>query len=126
MKNHIKNAMILGIIPLAIMSAISFVLNKQGMDPFQTKSTFIVGLIVTAVAASSVIYEADQWSLRKKSLIHFGIMLLTVYPLLLLSGWYPVHGVWDALKIFGLFILMGSVLWTLGYLVSTRLVKKKG
>ncbi|NLX82409.1 MAG: DUF3021 domain-containing protein [Clostridiales bacterium] len=121
-----KNALIRGIIPLLIMSGISFIMKKQGMDAEQVNSTFIAGLIFTAVAAATVVYEVDAWTLKKQSLIHFGIMLVTVYPCLLVSGWFPVHGVVNALKVLGIFLLVGFVLWTIAYFIATRLQKKQG
>ncbi|XZO08742.1 DUF3021 family protein [Weissella paramesenteroides] len=35
---------------------------------------------------TTVIYEIDQWSFAKQSLIHFLLMFITVYPVLLFSG----------------------------------------
>ena len=49
----IKRAIIRGIIPFIIMTAISLMMKYQGVDVFQVKSTFLVGIIVTSVAAAS-------------------------------------------------------------------------
>lgn len=38
-------------------------------------------------------------------------MLLTVYPILLVSGWFTVASVLDALKIFLFFAFVGLVIW---------------
>ena len=53
----IKIAILRGIIPLIIMTIISIIMKYQGIDPFQVRGTFIVGIIIASVAASSVIYE---------------------------------------------------------------------
>lgn len=126
MNKHVKNAVIRGAIPLIIMSGISLIMRWQVLDAFQVKSTFITGLIVAAVAASSVVYEVDEWPLWKQSLIHFSLMAVTVLPCLFLSGWFPVRSVVDVLKLLGVFVLVGAGLWTIGYFATTRLFKKRG
>lgn len=125
MSKHIKNAVIRGGIPLLIMSGISLVMKLQGMDAFQVRSTFITGLIVTAVAAASVVYEVEGWTLLKQSLAHFLLMLVTVFPCLLLSGWFPVRGFVDVLKVLGMFVLAGAALWGIGYVVFTKMIRSK-
>lgn len=75
------------------------------------KGTFLVSLIAFFVGAATVIYNIDHWSFTKQSGIHFLIMLITVYPILLVSGWFMVSSVWDAFKIFLFFILVGLVIW---------------
>ena len=55
----LKKSFIRGIIPFVIMTTLSIIMNYQGIDAFQVRSTFIVGLIITIVAAASVIYEND-------------------------------------------------------------------
>ena len=111
----IKIAILRGIIPLIIMTIISIIMKYQGIDPFQVRGTFIVGIIIASVAAASVIYEIENWSLFKQSVIHFLIMLVTVLPLLYISGWYKLNSVLDYVKVFGIFLFVGIVLWTISY-----------
>jgi len=120
----LKQALIRGIIPFAIMTGISLIMVSQGMDGFQIKSTFITGLIVTSVAAASVIYDVEGWSLLKQSAVHFLIMLATVLPCLVASGWFALETPVDFLKLFGIFIATGLVLWTVGYVIFGKLIKK--
>lgn len=120
----IKQAVIRGAIPLAIMTILSLIMRSQAIDPFQVRSTFIVGLILTSVAAASVIYEIESWSLAKQSVVHFFIMLVTVYPCLLISGWFSLNDAFDYLKVLGIFLLVGVVLWGIMYLVFGRLLSK--
>jgi threonine/homoserine efflux transporter RhtA len=125
MKKHLTNALIRGVIPFAIMTTIALIMRSQNVDSFQVKSTFMVGLIVTAVAAASVIYDVEKWSLSKQSGIHFLIMLVTVFPCLLLSGWFPLNSFLDYLKVFGIFVLVGAVLWSVFYFIFGKLLTKK-
>lgn len=121
----IKQALLRGSIPLIIMISLSTIMHFQGLDPFQVRSTLIVGLIVSVVAATTIIYEIENWSLLKQSITHFVIMLLTVFPCLLISGWFELKSTLDYLKVFGLFVLVGIVLWSLSYFILGRLLSNK-
>ncbi|CRH94290.1 TPA: DUF3021 family protein [Streptococcus agalactiae] len=120
----IKIAILRGIIPLIIMTIISIIMKYQGIDPFQVRGTFIVGIIIASVAAASVIYEIENWSLFKQSVIHFLIMLVTVLPLLYISGWYKLNSVLDYVKVFGIFLFVGIVLWTISYFIFGKTLTK--
>lgn len=78
-------ATLLAGIPLLIMAAIGIALLAQDM-PADGRATLALGVIIEAVAGAAVIYQIDRWSLRKRPLVHFAIMLVTVLPALLLSG----------------------------------------
>lgn len=118
----LKNALIRGFIPFVIMTGISLIMRAQELDSFQVNSTFITGLIITAVAATSVIYDIESWSIQKQSVVHFIFMLLTVFPCLLLSGWFPVNGIKDMILVLGVFIVIGALLWSIAYFVRTKLL----
>ena len=120
----IKTAILRGIIPLIIMTIISIIMKYQGIDPFQVRGTFIVGIIIASVAAASVIYEIENWSLFKQSVIHFLIMLVTVLPCLYISGWYKLNSVLDYVKVFGIFLFVGIVLWTISYFIFGKILTK--
>lgn len=121
--NYILSAIIRRSIPFIIMSLLSGIMKFQRLDDFQIKSTFITGLIVTSVVAASVIYEVESWSLIKQSNIHFLIMLITVYPCLVFSNWFPNKTVLDLVKIFGLFLIVGIILWTVAYILFGKVLK---
>ena len=120
----IKKAVLRGIIPFLIMTIISLIMKYQQIDAFQVKSTFLVGIIATSIGATSVIYEIEDWSLLKQSRIHFVLMLLTVFPCLLLSGWFELNVFMDYVKVFGIFVLVGLILWGILYLIFGKLLSK--
>ena len=120
----INKAILRGIIPLIIMTIISIIMKYQGIDPFQVRGTFIVGIIIASVAAASVIYEIENWSFFKQSVIHFLIMLVTVLPCLYISGWYKLNNVLDYVKVFGIFLFVGIVLWTISYFIFGKTLTK--
>lgn len=106
----IAKALLRGGIPFVIMGSIALMLHFQG-KPSDAKGTFMASLIAFFVGAATVIYTIDHWSFTKQSGVHFLIMLLTVYPILLVSGWFTVASVLDALKIFLFFAFVGLVIW---------------
>lgn len=108
----IINSLMRGIIPLAIMSGIATLLYFQ-KNYSDARSTLFTGFIIFFVAAGSVIYDVDDWSLLKRSIIHFSVMVITIYPILLLSDWFDVSSLFDALKVFIIFLLVGLALWSL-------------
>lgn len=125
MKTRIlKQATFRGIIPFVIMSALALIMTYQKNDPSQIKGTFLTGVIVSIVAAASVIYDIEKWSLLKQSAIHFIVMILTIFPCLLISGWYELNSFADYLKVFGIFLLCGCVFWTIGYFVFGKLLNR--
>ena len=117
-------AALLTLIPLAIMTAIGLSLISQG-DTSDGRGTVVVGVIIAAVMEASVIYQIERWSLRTQSLVHLGIMVVTVLPALLLSGWFPLDTLWGYLAVIGVFTAVGVVLWSVFYLISTRLEARR-
>ncbi|WP_207941781.1 hypothetical protein DOK78_002705 [Enterococcus sp. DIV2402] len=103
--------MLRGGIPFVIMSIIAYILYLQNSIT-DAKGTFYAALIAFIVGFATVIYDINQWSLTKKTVIHFLLMLLTIYPILLFSGWFPLQNITDALVIFGYFLVTGAILWS--------------
>ena len=58
--HYILSAGIRGAIPFIIMSTLSGIMKSQHIDDYSVNSTFITGLIITAVAATSVIYDVKS------------------------------------------------------------------
>lgn len=113
----IAKALLRGGIPFVIMGGIALLLFFQNKYP-DAKGTFMASLIAFFVGAATVIYNIDHWSLTKQSGIHFLIMLITVYPILLVSGWFEISTILDAIKIFLVFILVGLVIWSVMFTLA--------
>lgn len=118
-------AALLTAIPLVVMTAIGVALLAQGKAE-DGRSTLAVGVIVAAVAGSSVVYQVERWPLRTQSAIHFAIMLVTVLPALLLSGWFPVDSARGVLAVFGIFLVVGAVIWTVMFLIARAVERRRG
>lgn len=106
-----------GCVPFSILGGISLILYHQGKY-YDAKSTFLVSLIAFFVGSATVVYNIESWSLVKQSIIHFVIMLITIYPILLFSGWFRITSGWDALKIFLFFGLVGLILWLFMFFIA--------
>ena len=97
------------------MVTISFFIE----DATQSKGTLVAGLIAAVTIVAIPIYDINSWSLTKRSLAHFLVMIATVFPLLLFSGWFTLP------VAIGVFVLFGVVGWTIGYVVHRVQEKRK-
>jgi predicted neutral ceramidase superfamily lipid hydrolase len=120
----VRAALLAGI-PLVIMTAIGVYLIAHGKQQ-DGRSTLAVGVIIASTCGSSVVYQVDQWSLPKQTLIHFLIMLVTVLPALLLSGWFSLSSPAGFSAAVGLFLAVGVVLWIVFYVIFGVLPARHG
>ncbi|WP_461169671.1 DUF3021 domain-containing protein [Arthrobacter sp. Z1-15] len=118
-----RRALLLAGIPVLVMTAIGSALYAQG-DPDDGRSTIAAGVIIGAVAGASTIYQLERWPLWRQSAVHFALMAVTVLPALFLSGWFPVGGPADALKVVGMFLTVGAVLWSALFLIIRQLERR--
>lgn len=81
-------------------------------------ANFIYGIIFFFLGLTSVIYEIRQWSFLKQILAHYLAMLVTVFPTLLLSGFYPVDSYRDVMMVYLQFNKVGVMLFLLSYFIS--------
>ena len=123
MKFPVKVLLAAGI-PLVVMTGIGIALLTQG-NAADGRSTLAVGVIASAVSGGAFIYQVPGWSLTKQSVIHFLLMLVTVLPALLLSGWFPLRGIGDVCIVIGVFLAAGAVLWGAMYLIFTKIVNPR-
>lgn len=103
-------------ITLIVMATIGVALLLQE-DAANARSTFALGMIVGPSAA----YQVKAWNLKTQSVIHFGIMLVTVLLAMYLSGWFALGNAMDYLQVLGIFLMVGAALWLLFYLIFGEL-----
>lgn len=106
--------LISALITLCIMFGISFAIP----DPAEARSTWVVGAIVACVTLAIPIYDINSWSLTKRTLVHFLAMVVTIIPLLMLSGWYDWRTSAGLLLMVGSFLAFGVVGFTVGYTIN--------
>ena len=88
-------------------------------DDYQARGTLVSGLIAAITIIAIPIYDVNRWSLAKRSIIHFLLMLVTVLPLLIYSEWFsPIIAV-------GVFFLFGAAGWAIGFGVNRLQTHKK-
>ena len=70
----------------------------------------LTGIIGTTFAATTVIFEMDNWSLLRQTIIHFIITSIVMYIAGFLCGWFP-HKLSSTLIWFGIFIVIYVIFW---------------
>ena len=81
------------------------------------------GVLGTAFAAGSVIWELEQWSIVRQSGIYFLIVSLIMMPVAYILHWME-HSISGFLSYFGIFALIFIVIWVIEYAVGRQNVKK--
>lgn len=121
MKLFLKG-LIRGVIPIIFLLIISLWSKLQGSE-VNSKIFFFYGLIAFFLGFASVIYQIRQWSFLKQILVHYLAMLITVFPTLLLSDFYPLNSFGDVLKVYLLFNKVGIILFLMTYFISKLLIR---
>ncbi|WRP07442.1 DUF3021 family protein [Rossellomorea aquimaris] len=117
--NLLIKGLIRGVIPFTFSIIISLLWNQfQGSSAISDK-LFFYGLISFFLGLASVIYEIEQWGSFKQIIIHYLVMLMTVFPTLLLSGIYPLDSFRDAVNVYFLFNKVGVILFLVTYVIFT-------
>lgn len=96
----------------------------NGMETIETK-TLLIHLVVANIigiifSVASFVFEREEWSLLKQTIIHFIILLGTFLPAAIWMGWIPNH-VSSILICVGIFIIVYFIIW----FVMTIYWKKK-
>lgn len=86
----------------------------------QTLLSFVYG---AAFAGASLIWEREDWSLLKQTLLHLAICSLATLPVAYACRWMQ-HSVRGVLIYFGFFFAAYAVVWVVLYLTSLRRVKR--
>lgn len=106
-------------IPLLAFGLVAFGFFMQG-KPDEAWPMISLGVIVAALLGGALLYWIDSWSLKKQSLMHFLLMLVTVLPALIISGWFPLNTPMDWVILIGGFLLGGAILWPTMYFIFGR------
>jgi len=85
--------------------------------------TVLSGLLGTAFAASSVIWEIDHWSIAKQTGIYFLITAFVMMPVAYFANWME-HSFIGFLIYFGLFVTIFVGVWIAQYFVWRNKVNK--
>lgn len=84
----------------------------------------IVACIYGAVwGGESVIWEIDEWSLLKQTILHFVISSAVTFPVAYFTWWMP-HTPFGVLSFFGIFASIYIIIWISQYLSIKRKIEK--
>ncbi|MBC9825392.1 DUF3021 family protein [Carnobacterium inhibens] len=106
-----------GAIPFIFMLVMSVWELIQGSSS-DARTFLLNGLIIMLLGIASVIYEINRWNFSKQIIVHYITMLLTVFPILLLSGYYPLISFDDVLNVFLLFNKVGLMLFFATFIIA--------
>ena len=121
----VKAGLLRGGIPLVVMLVMALLIFLGGM-PSDARSMALAAVLVASVGGFTVLYEIESWSLLKQSVVHLFAMAVTQLPVLFFAGWFPIEGPRDVLVILGVFLAIGVVLWSVGYLISKKRADRLG
>lgn len=85
--------------------------------------TVLCGILGTGFAASSVIWEMDNWSIIKQTGIYFSIISVVMLPVAYFAYWME-HSVVGFLIYFGIFVLIFGIIWITQFVIGKCNVRK--
>lgn len=83
----------------------------------------LCGLLGTGFAASSVIWEIDNWGIIKQTGIYFVIISVIMLPIAYLAYWME-HSIVGILSYFGIFVLIFAFIWIIQFVIGKHNVRK--
>ncbi|MBO5164309.1 MAG: DUF3021 domain-containing protein [Ruminococcus sp.] len=83
----------------------------------------LCGSLGTGFAASSVIWEIENWSIVKQTGIYFIIISVIMLPIAYFAYWME-HSVVGVFSYFGIFVLIFAFIWIIQFVIGKRNVKR--
>ncbi|MCA1065733.1 DUF3021 family protein [Rossellomorea sp. AcN35-11] len=111
------NLLIKGLMRGIILLAFFLFMSLWKTSPDHSSIFYHYGLMAFFLGCASVVYEIKQWSFSKQIIVHYLVMLITVFPTLLLSGFHPLHTFGDVVKVFFQFNKVGIILFLVTYFI---------
>lgn len=85
--------------------------------------TALCGILGAGFAASSVIWEAEDWNLVKQTGIYFLLVSLIMMPIAYFNYWME-HSIGGFLRYFAIFVIIFVVIWIIQFLIIRQTVRK--
>lgn len=106
-----------------VATAPHLIASMNGELPAVIIQAVFSGVLGAAMAASSVIWAIDEWSLAKRTLIHFVIIATVNLPIAYFMGWMEqsLKGIAVYSSIFAIIFL---VIWVIQYLTWKAKIKR--
>lgn len=99
---------------------ISVMGNEINAVMFQT---LLCGVLGTGFAASSLIWEMDDWSIVKQTGIYFMIISVIMLPIAYFAYWME-HSIIGIFLYFGIYVFIFALIWVIQFVIGKHNVKK--
>lgn len=106
-----------GLLLFSFMSILAIIFYWFDMTN-NAKASLFYGVILLFLGMASIIYEIKKWSFKKQIMIHYLMMLITIFPTLLVSGYFPLNSLQDLVMIFIRFNKTGLTLFVVTFIIS--------
>ncbi len=83
----------------------------------------LCGLLGTGFAASSVIWEIENWNIIKQTGIYFIIISVIMLPIAYFAYWME-HSIVGIFSYFGIFVLIFAFIWIIQFVIGKHNVRK--
>lgn len=83
----------------------------------------LCGLLGTGFAASSIIWEIDNWGIIKQTGIYFIIISVIMLPIAYFAYWME-HSIVGVLSYFGIFVLIFAFIWIILFAIGKHNVRR--
>lgn len=84
---------------------------------------FLSGILGSAFAGSSIIWEMDNWSILKMTSVHFLITIFVMFPIAYVTYWMK-HSLIGFASYFAIFVVIYVVIWFVQYVSWNRSIDK--
>ena len=88
-----------------------------------TLQFLLSGVLGAISAASSAVWENDDWSMLKQTVIHFFILCFTMLPIAYFTHWME-HSLLGMSLYFGTFVAIYALIWAVLYTSWKRKIKR--
>lgn len=83
----------------------------------------LCGVLGTGFAASSVIWEIENWSIIKQTGIYFIVISIIMLPIAYFAYWME-HSIVGIFSYFGIFILIFAFIWIIRFVIGKYNVRR--
>jgi hypothetical protein len=84
---------------------------------------FLSGILGSACAVGSLVWQMERWSTLKQTVIHFFVMTLSILPIVYIARWIE-HSFKGIASYFGGFIFIYVIVWVVQYFILKEKIKK--
>ena len=124
----IKKGFIVGLIGFAVgvPVGLAFLLMNASEDhsvTFIALQLILSGVLGGIALGSSVVYEAESWSVTRCTVTHFVVTFATYFSIGFSLGWFPLDDIVTYIMV-GSMVVAYFMIWLIMYLISKKQAKE--